>query len=48
MFKIEYWAVIKLFYKKGFTQVQIKESLDCVYGKSSPSYTVKELENDLS
>nr|CAI5848593.1 unnamed protein product [Callosobruchus analis] len=38
--KIEYRAVIKFLTKEGLTSNIIKEILDGVYGRSSPSYSV--------
>lgn len=43
MFKIEYRAVIKFLTKEGVLPTAIKQRLDAVYGKASPSFsTVKE------
>ena len=38
MDKLEYRAVIKHFFKKGFTTKQIKEELDLVHGDSAPCF----------
>ena len=43
MSKVEYRAVIKFLSKEGLAPAAIKQRLDGVYGKASPSYsTVKE------
>ena len=39
MDKIEYRAVIKYFFLKGNTSMQIKDELDLVYGDSAASFT---------
>jgi histone-lysine N-methyltransferase SETMAR len=39
MEKLEYRAVIKFFYLKGKTPIEIKVELDSVYGDAAPSFT---------